>query len=106
MQHEGYVSLTPEGDLDANSSIMMDEKIQEQIDKGILNLHIDCAKLEYISSAGLGVFISHMDELVEAGGKFVFSNMSDNVLQVFRLLGLEALMTIVNDRAEVAAQFS
>ena len=105
-QHEGYVTLLPQGDLDANSSIIMDESIQGQIDEGRLNIHVDCSGLEYISSAGLGVFISHMDELKEAGGQFVFSNMSDKVFQVFKLLGLEALMTIVPDRAQVATEFT
>ena len=105
LQHEGFVSLIPVGDLDANSSIAMDEKIQAQIDQQKFNIHIDCSGLEYISSAGLGVFISHMDELNEAGGKFVFSGMSDNVRKVFQLLGLEQLMTIVDTPSQAAEGF-
>lgn len=105
LQQEGFVTLIPVGDLDANSSIAMDEKIQEQIDQQKYNIHIDCSGLEYISSAGLGVFISHMDELTEVGGRFVFSGMSENVRKVFQLLGLEQLMTIVDTPSQAAAAF-
>ncbi|MEM7039166.1 MAG: STAS domain-containing protein [Bacteroidota bacterium] len=99
-QHEGYSTLAPAGDLDANSSLEMDSYIQESIDKGIYNIHVDCSGLQYISSAGLGVFISFMEELGANGGKFVFSDMSENVYKVFQLLGLEALMTIVRTNEE------
>ena len=104
-QHENFMTLRPEGELDANSSIVMDDVIRENIDKGHYHLHVDCSGLQYISSAGLGVFISYMDELRENDGKFVFSNMSDNVRQVFRLLGLEAITTIVGNESEAEVQF-
>ncbi|HHG83772.1 MAG TPA: anti-sigma factor antagonist [Bacteroidetes bacterium] len=105
-QQEKYISLAPIGDLDANSSMQMDEVIQNKIDAGVYNIHIDCSGLQYISSAGLGVFISFMDELSANGGKFVFSDMTENILKVFQLLGLESLMTIVNNKNEVLTNFS
>jgi len=95
-----YITLTPDGDLDANSSMQMDEKIQNGIDRDIYRFHIDCTGLRYISSAGLGVFISFMDVLTANSGQFVFSNMADNVYKVFQLLGLEQLMTIVQTKEE------
>jgi anti-sigma B factor antagonist len=95
-----FITLIPDGDLDANSSMQMDEKIQEGIDRDIYKFHIDCAGLRYISSAGLGVFISFMEVLTANGGKFVFSGMAENVYKVFQLLGLEQLMTIVKTKEE------
>lgn len=105
-QHEGFVTLAPIGDLDANSSMVMDDHIQAWIDKDVYNLHVDCGGLQYISSAGLGVFISFMDELEAKGGKFVFSGMSENIYKVFQLLGLQQLMKIVNSTDEAAQAFS
>lgn len=95
-----FITLAPSGDLDANSSMQMDEKIQNGIDHDIYNFHIDCSGMRYISSAGLGVFISFMEVLTAHGGRFVFSGMADNVYKVFQLLGLEELMTIVPTQAE------
>lgn len=98
--HEGFVTLIPVGDLDANSSINMDDKIQEQIEKDCYRIHVDCSELQYISSAGLGVFISFMDELEENGGRFVFSNLSQNIRKVFELLGLDQMMLLVDTQEQ------
>jgi anti-sigma B factor antagonist len=100
IQSERFITLTPTGDLDANSSMQMDEHIQHGIDRDIYNFHIDCNALRYISSAGLGVFISFMEVLNANGGRFVFSGMAENVYKVFQLLGLEQLMTIVATRED------
>lgn len=104
--HEKYTTLAPVGELDANSSMLVDEKIQAEIDNGQYNLHIDCTGLRYISSAGLGVFISFMDELTANNGKFVFSGLTDNIFKVFQLLGLEQLMEIVKDSDMAAERFN
>jgi anti-sigma B factor antagonist len=105
-QNGNYIILSPVGDLDANSSMQMDERIQNGIDRDIYHFHIDCTGLRYISSAGLGVFISFMDILNAHGGRFVFSGMSENVFKVFQLLGLEQLMTIVATREEAEKTLS
>lgn len=105
--HKGnIITLVPVGDLDANSSMKMDDSIQSGIDKGVYNFHINCKGLDYISSAGLGVFISFMEVLSANGGKFVFSEMGENVFKVFQLLGLEQLMTIVKKAEEAEKAFS
>lgn len=105
VQNTAYTTLAPVGDLDANSSIEMDERIRQAIDGGQVNLHVDCSELQYISSAGLGVFISFMDELDSRGGGFVFSEMSDSVFKVFELLGLHQVMKIVEKREAVDQTF-
>jgi len=97
---EKYVSLSPKGELDANSSIHIDEKIGELIAAEKVNFHINCSELTYISSAGLGVFISYLDEITEKGGKIVFSDMKDNIRDVFDLLGLSQVVTIVKTAEE------
>ena len=104
-EHPGFVSLIPAGEMDANTSLIMDEKIQEWMDKHQFNFHVDCSELKYISSAGVGVFLSFQDEVETQSGKFVFSNMSDNIYEVFELLGLHLLMKIVPSQAEVEKEF-
>jgi anti-sigma B factor antagonist len=106
IKHPNFTTLIPAGELDANSSMLMDEKIQAQIDAGVFKLHIDCSALRYISSAGLGVFISFMDELSANDGMFIFSGLSDNIFRVFQLLGLEQLMVIVKSAPEAAERFN
>ena len=106
IKHDNYLSLIPVGDLDANSSIEMDECMASSIKNGDIKLHIDGSELVYISSAGLGVFISHLDEVEEKGGKLVFSQLSPSVLDVFELLGLDQLVTIIKEDKDVSSLFS
>ncbi len=105
-QHATYTSLRPIGELDANSSIYMDEKIGTMIPDGKVNIHIDCSDLTYISSAGLGVFISYLDDIQKLEGKIAFSNMRESVRDVFDLLGLTTLVPIISTQEEAANLFN
>ena len=76
------------------------------IPEGKVNVHIDCSDLTYISSAGLGVFISYLDDIQQLKGQFVFSDMRESVRDVFELLGLTTLVPIVNTHTEAANLFT
>ena len=102
---QGYVTLTPVGEIDANSSVDLDEKMEELIGDGRLQIHVNMEETNYISSAGLGVFVSRLDELNVLKGKLVLSSLQENVKDVFELLGLTQLITIVEDDSEVATYF-
>lgn len=94
------LNLSIQGELDANSSIELDAVIKEAIERQMTNIMIDCKDLVYISSAGLGVFISHLDDLKSYGGKFVFYEMDPAVYNVFEILGLHTIMEIVGSKFE------
>ena len=88
------------GDLDANGAINLDNIIKKAIEDKYYKIIVDCQNLAYISSAGLGVFISYHEDLTENNGRFVFCNMTDNVLNVFKILGLEKIMTITGNLSD------
>ena len=102
---KNYAYLKPVGELDAHSSLDMDEKMIQLIQDGLSNFYIDCSELTYISSAGLGVFISHLDEINQKFGKLIFAEMRENVKEVFELLGLDKLVIIVNHEQEAQTLF-
>jgi len=101
-----FITLQPSGELDANSSVHLDEVIQDLVTRDMVNIHVDFSDVSYISSAGMGVFISYIDEVKNKGGKLVLSQLSDNVREVFDLLGLSQLITIVQKDAEVEKLFN
>ena len=100
-----YISLFPIGELDANSSIGLDERIAELIENKQYKIHVDLIDVTYISSAGLGVFISHLDILKSNNGKLVLSHLNDSVRDVFNLLGLDQLVTIAKKDEEIDSYF-
>jgi anti-sigma B factor antagonist len=89
------------GEIDASSSIHLDKAIHEAVEKkGIRYILIDCKGLNYISSAGLGVFMSYIQVLKESKLQMVIFNLSHKVYKVFEILGLHNLLTIVDSEEE------
>ena len=97
------LTLVLDGELDASSAVVLDSELNKP---ELLNYHkvlIDCQRLSYISSAGLGVFISHLQRLQDSNVKLVFFNMQEKVFNVFEILGLDSLMNIVPTEQEAQA---
>lgn len=100
IEGEDYI-LKVEGDVDASSSIHLDEALTELAnDKLVKYILVDGTQLNYISSAGLGVFMSYIDDFKSKNIKMVIFGLSEKVFNVFQILGLDQLMTIVSDKKE------
>ena len=89
-----------DGEVDANSSIELDGVIKSAMANNQVKIMVNCQKLHYISSAGMGVFISHLDDIKRLGGRFVFYNMSEGVFSIFEILGLHNMIDIVGKQQE------
>jgi anti-anti-sigma regulatory factor len=53
----------------------------------------------------VGVFLSHLDDVKNLGGRFVFCNMSTGVFSIFEILGLHNMIDIVNEQEEAQKIF-
>ena len=98
-----FLLITVEGDADASSSIHLDNSIKESIEENHKNILVDCTNLNYISSAGLGVFMSHIGEFEEENITFIIFGLSEKVQNVFNILGLDQLLTIKANKEEAIA---
>ena len=54
---------------------------------------VDLSGLEYISSAGLGLFVGLYRRLTSSGGSLVITGASSHILHIFRLVRLDQLLT-------------
>lgn len=97
---DSTIIMTLDGELDASSSVILDEELSDPEIMKYSKILVDCQNLHYISSAGLGVFISHLQRFEDAQIKLIFYNMQDKVRNVFEILGLDLLMTIVSNYEE------
>ncbi len=91
--------LTLYGEVDASNSVILDEAIQEMVGAGSKSLLIDGKNLEYISSAGLGVFMSYLEDFQEKEISMKIFGLTPRVFEVFRILGLDQLIPIYPDKA-------
>ena len=86
------------GDIDASSSIELDSAISNSLKEGDKKILVDCKNLNYISSAGLGVFMSYIEEFETRKINLVLCNMNDKVLSVFEILGLDQLLKLTGNK--------
>lgn len=100
LQEDGADILALIGEIDASSSIELDLAIAKSVGEGSTKILIDCSSLEYISSAGLGVFMSYIEEFKDKNIKMVLFGMSDKVANTFEILGLNELLDITKDKAQ------
>ncbi|MBT1687456.1 STAS domain-containing protein [Dawidia soli] len=100
IQEDGADVIALIGEIDASSSIELDLAIAKSVGEGFKKILVDCGALEYISSAGLGVFMSYIEEFKDRGIRMVLFGMSDKVWNTFSILGLDELLQIGKDKVE------
>jgi len=100
LQEEGIDILAIIGEIDASSSIELDLTIAKSVGEGFKKILIDCSALEYISSAGLGVFMSYIEEFKDNGIHMVLFGLKEKVANTFGILGLAELLQICANKSE------
>jgi len=104
---EGDLSvLSLEGYLDAHTAPQFEKAIQEEIDSGRVRLIVDGTQLKYISSAGLGVFMSFIEEIRDKGGDIKICSLVPKVRQIFDILGFHAIYDLVETRPAAVRRFA
>src|SRR5262245_5311550 len=94
------VTLSLSGKLDTTTAKTFEAKILAQIESGDRCFVIDLAQLEYVSSAGLRVFILAAKRLNSANGKIVLCALKDPVKEVFDIAGFSSVFSIYGSHDE------
>lgn len=84
--------VTLDGRLDSATAEQFEKDVNEHLD-GVTELVIDCADLEYISSAGLRVFLTACKEISERGYHEI-RNCNESVQGVFRITKLNNILNV------------
>jgi anti-sigma B factor antagonist len=93
-----------EGFLDAHTVPEMEKVIQDLLQQQKYRIIVDFSALSYISSAGLGVFMSVIGDVKSNNGDIVLMQMPPKIYKVFDLLGFTEIFSIVdNEEAAISA---
>ena len=104
--HEDGLSLIQlEGFVDAHTAPQFETTIQAEVDAGHHRIIVNCEKLSYISSAGLGVFMSFVEEVRELGGDIKICSLIPKVKHTFEILGFQEIFDIVENEAMAKQRF-
>lgn len=92
--------LLLEGRVDSNTSSEAEATILGVLDNGVNKLAVDFGQLDYISSAGLRVFLLAAKKLKKTGGSIALSAMKPHIKEVFDMSGFSALFNILPNKEE------
>ena len=101
----GVQVLALQGELDAHTAAELEAAIQKCNQDQQYRIVINGEHLQYISSAGLGVFMAYIEEVREHGGDIKIAALQPRVYNVFDLLGFPMLFDIVETEEEALARF-
>jgi len=95
---EGGVNIIRvNGFLDAHTFEEMENSILNLFNESHFKIIVDLSGVDYISSAGAGVFIGAIGTAQENQGNIVLMKPTENVMEVFDLLGLSQLFSFADD---------
>ncbi len=79
------------GRIDSITSPEIEQKLNELLSTGIRTVLIELSEVNYISSAGLRVFLTIQKQLVKASGEIIFIGIGKNIYEIFDLGGFAQL---------------
>ena len=94
----GYIDTTTSGELE--------ESLKRLLKQGQFNVVVDLGGVNYISSAGWGIFISEIKEIRENGGDLKLAAMIGDVYEVFELLEFQTILEAFDSVPEAVDSFA
>ena len=105
-REEGSVNVIElKGYLDAHTAPELETEFNRLINDKNYKIVVNFSDLKYISSAGLGVFMAYVETMRENSGDIKFSNLKEDVFNIFDLLGFPVLYEFFNDEKEAIDKY-
>ncbi|MDZ7716238.1 MAG: STAS domain-containing protein [Balneolaceae bacterium] len=104
-QIDSFDVLELSGELDAHTASQLENSLKSLIEQENHQIIVNCNNLDYIASAGLGVFMAYIEDVRSLGGDIKLTNMNPKVYNVFDLLGFPTLYDILEDQQDAIDKF-
>lgn len=97
--------ISVKGYVDTTTSTELEESLKRLLGRGQYDIVIDLGNVNYISSAGWGIFISEIKEIRENGGDLKLAAMIGDVYEVFELLEFQTILESFDTVEEAVTSF-
>ncbi|MFQ5865711.1 MAG: STAS domain-containing protein [bacterium] len=97
--------LTVKGYVDTMTCSILLNKITNILNGGIFHIIIDMAQVNYVSSAGWGVFVGEIKGIREKGGDLKIVQMTPEVYDVFAMLEFHRILSYYDGIEEAINDF-
>lgn len=103
MKGTTYTRLVVDGDVDVYTAPALREQLFAAADSGRHQVIVDLSGVEFMDSTGLGVLVAGLSRAQQAGGGLSVVCSQDRLLKLFRITGLEDVLSIRRTAEEVVA---
>lgn len=93
------------GYLDAHTAPVLEEAFANLINQSKFRIVVNFSSLDYISSAGLGVFMAFIDQVRSNSGDIKLTSMSKKIFNIFDLLGFPLLYEIYSSETDAIKKY-
>jgi anti-sigma B factor antagonist len=102
---EDVIVLKLQGLVDSGTSQLMEGRLNDLISDGNVKIVVDLDLVDYISSAGWGIFVGEIKGVRKNKGDIKLASMRPDVREVFDLLEFNTLLTPYESRGAALAAF-
>lgn len=99
-EREGYVVLSVKGRIDSNTAPQFSDRLLGYLTGDNRSVVVDLTEVDFVSSAGLRVFLMGAKRLKGTQIRLVLCAMTENVLKVFQMSGFDRILDIRGTREE------
>jgi len=94
-----------DGVIDTGTASELEEVFDSLLKRGRYRIVVDLAGVDYVSSAGWGIFISNIRDVRSNGGDIKLANMIPNVYEIYDLLEFDNVLKAFGSVDEARLDF-
>lgn len=95
VQSEGEKAIVYAGDyINKLSGEKIERECKQKLDAGAKTLVVNFSETEIVNSIGVSILLGVIDSASDAGAKVVFSDVKDETIELFEMLGLTNHVTL------------
>jgi anti-sigma B factor antagonist len=98
--------IEAKGFIDTTTAPELEKKLEEQLALNKYKIIVNLENIDYVSSAGWGVFVSEIREIRENSGDLVLVNMSPDVYDVYELMEFSSILKSYDSVDEAVSSFT
>ena len=98
--------IEAKGFIDTTTAPELEKKLEEQLALNKYRIVVNLENIDYVSSAGWGVFVSEIREIRENSGDLVLVNMSPDVYDVYELMEFSSILKSYDSVEDAVAGFT
>jgi anti-sigma B factor antagonist len=98
---EGVAIIRPVGSIDAAAAPVLESHFKRLHEQNTGKVVVDFSKAEFVSSAGIGIFLGCVSLLRDTGGDIFFLSMPPHINEVFELINLKSFFKTIESLDQI-----